>query len=166
MSSITSSSCLARESIRRDFARTMTQPDKYYGIGAVNYHTGETVVQFQRRKRAIRRLPNCWKRWLRSIRLGQSLSPGITLIPMRMMKWKKSCVQRLDGLSCSTCQRTVPGSIPLKCVFRHFRREVTHCELFETKQALLTAAQECFARFNRCPKNILSVIGSNAQKVS
>lgn len=29
---------------------TPKQPDKYYGIGAVNYHTGETVVQFQRRK--------------------------------------------------------------------------------------------------------------------
>ena len=30
---------------------TPGQPDKYYGIGAVNYHTGETVVQFHRRKR-------------------------------------------------------------------------------------------------------------------
>ena len=30
---------------------TPGQPDKYDGIGAVNYHTGETVVQFQRRKR-------------------------------------------------------------------------------------------------------------------
>jgi hypothetical protein len=30
---------------------TPGQPDKYYGMGAVNYHTGESVVQFQRRKR-------------------------------------------------------------------------------------------------------------------
>ena len=30
---------------------TPGQPDTYYGIGAVNYHTGETVGQFQRRKR-------------------------------------------------------------------------------------------------------------------
>jgi putative transposase len=30
---------------------TPGQPDKYYGIGAVNYRTGESVVQFQRRKR-------------------------------------------------------------------------------------------------------------------
>ena len=30
---------------------TPRQPDKYYGIGAVNYHTGETVVLFRRRKR-------------------------------------------------------------------------------------------------------------------
>ena len=30
---------------------TPGQPDKYYGMGAVNYHTGEHVVLFQRRKR-------------------------------------------------------------------------------------------------------------------
>jgi hypothetical protein len=91
---------------------------------------------------------------------------GILLIHMRMMKWKKSCGRRLDGSSCFICQHIAPGSIRLKCVFRHFRREVTHCELFETKPALLTAAQECFDRFNKCPEKILSVIGSNAPKVS
>jgi putative transposase len=51
-------------------------------------------------------------------------------------------------------------------LWRHFRREVTHCELFETKQALLSAAQQCIDRFNQCPQDILSVIGSNAQKVA
>jgi hypothetical protein len=30
---------------------TPGQPTKHYGIGAVNYHTGETVVLFRRRKR-------------------------------------------------------------------------------------------------------------------
>jgi putative transposase len=30
---------------------TPGQPKKYYGIGGVNYHTGETVVIFRRRKR-------------------------------------------------------------------------------------------------------------------
>ena len=30
---------------------TPGQPDKYYGSGAGNYHTGGTVVQFQRRQR-------------------------------------------------------------------------------------------------------------------
>jgi hypothetical protein len=34
------------------------------------------------------------------------------------------------------------------------------------KQALLAAAQQCFDRFNQRPEKILSVIGSNAQKVS
>ncbi len=30
---------------------TPKQPEKRYGLGAVNYHTGETVVMFRRRKR-------------------------------------------------------------------------------------------------------------------
>ncbi len=30
---------------------TPAQPTKHYGIGAVNYHTGETVVLFKRHKR-------------------------------------------------------------------------------------------------------------------
>lgn len=39
-------------------------------------------------------------------------------------------------------------------------------EVFETKQALLAAAQEFFDRSNQCPQNILSVIGSKAKNVS
>jgi hypothetical protein len=50
-------------------------------------------------------------------------------------------------------------------LWRHFRREVTHGEIFETMQALLAAAQDCFDRFKRCPDAILSVIGSQATKV-
>ena len=30
---------------------TPRQPERRYGIGAVNYHTGGTVVLFERRKR-------------------------------------------------------------------------------------------------------------------
>ena len=59
-----------------------------------------------------------------------------------------------------------PWLNPIEMLWRHLRWEVTHCELFETKKALLTAAQECFNRFNQCPQKILSVIGSNAKKVA
>lgn len=59
-----------------------------------------------------------------------------------------------------------PWLNPIEMLWRHFRREVTHCELFETKQALLAAAQACFDRFNQCPEQILSVIGSKAAKVA
>ena len=59
-----------------------------------------------------------------------------------------------------------PWLNPIEMLWRHFRREVTHCQLFETKQALLAAAQEFFVRSNQCPKKILSVIGSKAKKVS
>jgi putative transposase len=48
-------------------------------------------------------------------------------------------------------------------LWRHFRREVTHCELFESMKKLLAAARDFFHRHNQCPQGILSVIGSNAE---
>jgi transposase len=59
-----------------------------------------------------------------------------------------------------------PWLHPIEMLWRYFRKEVTHCELFETKPALLEAAQACFDRFNQRPQNILSVIGSKAKKVA
>jgi transposase len=58
-----------------------------------------------------------------------------------------------------------PWLNPIEMLWRHFRREVTHCEMFETKQALLAAAQAFFDRYNQCPEKILSIIGSKAKKV-
>ncbi len=55
---------------------------------------------------------------------------------------------------------------PIEMLWRHFRWEVTHCELFETKSALFLAAQACFERFNQCPQKILSVIGSHAAEIA
>jgi hypothetical protein len=55
---------------------TPRQPDKYYGIGAVNYHTGESVVQFQRgiRRKEIAQLlqamPRETSNWNHLCRLG------------------------------------------------------------------------------------------------
>jgi transposase len=59
-----------------------------------------------------------------------------------------------------------PWLNPIEMLWRHVRREVTHGEFFETKPALLAAAQQCFERFTQGPQQILSVIGSNAKKVS
>lgn len=37
--------------VQQVMIRIPGQPNKHYGIGAVNYHTGETVVIFSKRKR-------------------------------------------------------------------------------------------------------------------
>jgi transposase len=58
-----------------------------------------------------------------------------------------------------------PWLNPIEMLWRHFRREVTHCEIFESMQALLSAAQEFFNRHNQCPRTILSVIGSHAAEL-
>jgi putative transposase len=46
-------------------------------------------------------------------------------------------------------------------LWRHFRREVTHCELFESLAALVDATHEFFRRLNQQPRRAVSVIGAN-----
>jgi hypothetical protein len=49
---------------------------------------------------------------------------------------------------------------------RHFRREVTHCELFETVEKLVEASLDFFRRFNEIPGHVLSMIGAKPQLCS
>ena len=53
-----------------------------------------------------------------------------------------------------------PWLNPIEMLWRHFRREVTHCELFPTIKALVAAAYDFFERYNRSPWRVLSIIGS------
>jgi putative transposase len=140
---------------------TPGQPDRYYGIGAVNYQTGENVVQFHRHKRRQE-----------IALLLQALvdkHPNATIY----VAWDNASMHEDDEVE--EVVRAAAGRLillylptyspwlnPIEMLWRHFRREVTHCELFETKQGLLAAAQACFTRFNQCLQKILSVIGSNA----
>jgi putative transposase len=55
-----------------------------------------------------------------------------------------------------------PWLNPIEMLWHHFRREVTHCELFETVDALLTATHDFFDRHNQHPNVVLSLIGSHA----
>jgi transposase len=144
---------------------TPGQPDKYYGIGAVNYHTGETIVQFQRHKRR-REIAQLLKALLEK-------HPKETIY----VAWDNVSTHEDDEIE--EVVRAAAGRLvllylptyspwlnPIEMLWRHFRREVTHCELFETKQALLAAARDFFDRFNQSPEKILSVIGSKAKKIS
>ncbi len=51
---------------------------------------------------------------------------------------------------------------PSEMLWRHFRRQVTHCELFVSVTALLQTAHDFFDHYNRCPDKVLSIIGSRA----
>jgi transposase len=131
----------------------------------VNYHTGETVIQFQHRKRRQE--------------IAQLLEALIEKHPTGTIyvAWDNNCTHEDDEVEAvvrAAAGRLVllylptysPWLNPIEMLWRYFRREVTHCELFETKPALLAAARDFFDRSNQCPEQILSVIGSNAQKVS
>jgi hypothetical protein len=84
--------------------------------------------------------------------------------PTRTMSSRWSCAERRVGWFCFTCQPTVLGCEPHRdAVWRHFRREVTHCELFSEREKalIIAAAYDFFERYNRCPWRILSIIGSD-----
>jgi len=59
-----------------------------------------------------------------------------------------------------------PWLNPLEMLWRHFRREVTHCELFVTVMALLAATRDFFDRYNQCPNTVRSIIGAHPAKVA
>jgi len=144
---------------------TPTQPDKYYGIGAVNYHTGETVVHFERHKRR-QEIAQLLEALLEKHPTGTvyiAWDNATTHEDDEVEEVVRAAAGRLVLLYLPTYS---PWLNPIEMLWRHFRREVTHCELFATKQALLAAARDFFARSNQCPEKLRSVIGSNAKKVS
>ncbi|MEZ4967733.1 MAG: transposase [Saprospiraceae bacterium] len=55
-----------------------------------------------------------------------------------------------------------PWLNPIEMLWRHYRREVTHCELFGSPEKLIEASKNFFTKYNQSPSRILSVIGSKA----
>lgn len=56
-----------------------------------------------------------------------------------------------------------PWLNPIEMLWRHFRRGVTHCELFASVKALIQASEDFFDRLNQTPINVLSIIGAIQQ---
>jgi transposase len=144
---------------------TPGQPYRRYGLGAVNYHTGETVVLFRRRKRRQE--------------VAELLQALVAKHPTGTIyvAWDNADTHEDDEVEAvvrGAAGRLVllylptysPWLNPIEMLWRHFRREVTHCELYETIDSLLKAAQDFFDRFNRVPKQVLSIIGTHASGFS
>lgn len=140
---------------------TPGQLKKYYGIGAVDYHSGTTTVLFRRRKRRPE--------------IAELLQALLDKHPTGIVyvAWDNATTHQDDEVEAvvrAAAGRLVllylptysPWLNPIELLWRHFRREVTHCELFETMQLLLAAAQEFFDRYNQCPERVLSIIGADA----
>jgi transposase len=138
---------------------TPAQPKKRYGIGAVNYHTGETVVLIRRRKRR-RETAELLEALLEKHPTGRVY-----------VAWDNSTThedEEVEALLRGAAGRLVllylptysPWLNPIEMLWRHFRREVTHCELFPTIKALVAATHAFFDRYNLCPWRILSIIGA------
>lgn len=138
---------------------TPRQPYKRYGLGAVNYHTGETVVIFRQRKRRQE--------------VAELLQAILDKHPHEIVyvAWDNSSTHEDDEVEAvvrGAAGRLVllylptysPWLNPIEMLWRHFRREVTHCELYVSVKALLHAAQNFFYRYNKCPDEVLSIIGA------
>ena len=138
---------------------TPRQPERRYGIGAVNYHTGETVVLFERRKRR-REIAKLLEALVEKHPTGTvyvAWDNANTHQDDEVEAVVRAAAGRLVLLYLPTYS---PWLNPIEMLWRHFRREVTHCELFVSVKALLAAATDFFARYNRDPHRILSVIGA------
>lgn len=140
---------------------TPGQPKKHYGIGGVNYHTGQTVVLIRKRKRRSE--------------IAEFLQTLLDKHPDQIVyvAWDNFTAHQDDEVEAVVRGATgrlvllylptySPWLNPIEMLWRHFRREVTHCELFETVKALLAATRNFFDRYNQMPNRLLSIIGSNA----
>lgn len=144
---------------------TPGQPTKHYGIGAVNYHTGETVVLLRRRKRRRE--------------IAELLQALLDKHPTETIyvAWDNATTHEDDEVEAivrAGAGRLIllylptysPWLNPIEMLWRHFRRGVTHCELFESVKALLEAAQDFFTRYNRDPDKVLSIIGATPKHLT
>jgi putative transposase len=140
---------------------TPGQPKTHYGIGAVNYHTGETVVIVRRHKRRQE--------------IAELLQALVDKHPHEIVyvAWDNASTHEDDEIEAvvrAAAGRLVllylptysPWLNPIEMLWRYFRKEVTHCELFESMPALIAATLDFFRRCNDTPAAVLSAIGSNA----
>lgn len=140
---------------------TPGQPKKHFGLGAVNYHTGETVVIIRRRKRR-REVAELLELLVDKHRTGTIY-----------VAWDNANTHRDDEVEAvvrAAAGRLVllylptysPWLNPIEMLWRHFRREVTHCELYATVKDLLAASRDFFERHNQVPDRVRLIIGSRS----
>jgi putative transposase len=138
---------------------TPHQSYKRYGIGGINYHTGETVVIVRRRKRR--------SEIAEFLELLLEKHPHETVY----VAWDNASTHEDDEVEAivrGAAGRLIlmylptysPWLNPIEMLWRHFRREVTHCELFESVKTLVEATSDFFNHYNQTPEKLLSVIGA------
>jgi putative transposase len=131
----------------------------HFGIGAVNYHTGETVVIVRPHKRRIE-IAELLRGLLKKHR-QQTIYVAWDNATTHSEGEVDQVLQEANGRLILLYLPTYsPWLNPIEMLWRHLRREVTHCELFTSMQALTDAALDFFHRYNRSPHQVLSVIGA------
>ena len=140
---------------------TPMQPTRRYGLGAVNWHTGETVVLTRRhkRRREIAEVLEALLAKHRAETVYVAWDNASTHEDAEVEAVLRGAAGRLILLYLPTYS---PWLNPIEMLWRHFRREVTHCELFDNIEALLGATRDFFDRINRKPGGARSIIGAHS----
>lgn len=138
---------------------TPGQPKRHYGLGAVNYHSGENVVVIRKRKRRkeVAELLQCLVDKHPTGTIYVAWDNADTHEDEEVEAVVRAAAGRLVLLYLPTYS---PWLNPIEMLWRHFRREVTHCELYTTVKELLAASRDFFDRYNQVPERVLSIIGS------
>ena len=141
---------------------TPGQPQKRYGIGAVDDHAGQTVVLIvlirrQKRRREIAELLEALVKKHPAETISVAWDNASTHEDDEIEAVVRGAAGRLVLLYLPSYS---PWLNPIEMLWRHFRREVTHCERFPTVKALIAAATAFFDRYNRVPKQMRSIIGA------
>ena len=140
---------------------TPGQSYRRYGIGGVDYHTGETVVIVRRHKRR--------REIAQFLELLLEKHPHETLY----VTWDNANThedEEVEAVVRAAAGRLIllylptysPWLNPIEMLWRHYRRDVTHCELFESVKKLVEATLDFFERSNQTPDTVLSIIGANS----
>jgi putative transposase len=139
---------------------TPMQPTRRYGLGAVDWRTGETVVLTRPRKRRREVAELLEALLLKHPRetIYVAWDNASTHEDEEVEATVRGAAGRLVLLYLPTYS---PWLNPIEMLWRHFRREVTHCELFASVDALLGATAAFFDRCNRTPGRVHSIIGAH-----
>ncbi|MEM6647666.1 MAG: IS630 family transposase [Bacteroidota bacterium] len=140
---------------------TPRQPKKRYGIGAVNYHSGETVVvEKNKRRETIAKFLEALLAKHPQERVYVAWDNVNTHFDGEVEAAVRGAAGRLVLLYLPTYS---PWLNPVEMLWGHYRREVTHCELFASVEALVEATKAFFTRYNAMPEQVRSIIGATLQ---
>lgn len=139
---------------------TPAQPTRRCGLGAVDWHTGEAIATTRRRKRRRE--------------VAELLEALLARHPRGTVHVARDNAgthgdDEVEAVLRGAAGRPVllylptysPWLNPAGMLWRHHRREVTRCELFESIDALVGATRDFFERMNRTPERARSIIGAH-----
>lgn len=139
---------------------TPAQPTRRYGRGAVNWFTGETVVitRLHKRRREVADLLETLLHRHRHATVYVAWDNANTHEDDEIEAVRRGAAGRLVLLYLPTYS---PWLNPIERLWRQFRREVTHCDLFASIDALIQATKAFFDSYNQRPDGVRSIIGAH-----